>query len=621
LPDPQPSAALLRLHDAVERIGGTARPIQERVTLAVEEALRSDGRVLIQAGCGAGKGLAYASALAADGRSAVVLHPTTLLRRQWVRKDAVAARLRADEFLGRQSWLCLRKAVDAIEEDPDLAGTVRWAVGQQAVSPVPLDELFAEGEEHMIKLLSCGSSCLGRSCPRYDSCYGVVAGRRAKAAPVLSSTHHMIWPDLRSKGFVLGYYPSDEDRVPEARRVAIVDEVHLLPDAVRLASQLVLRPATIEAIGRTLARAGDAEQGKVLVRARVDFEKFLLQAGASPNPDDVVSALSELSETAKDVWYRHVPAKDPKAKQRSESALAHLEGLRRKCAEIIDKIDKRCIEVEEGTLKATVVDVTPILGRWLGQFDAVVGLSATITLAMGRRLGMQDAERIDVGSAFRPDQAVCLIPPLPDPGTEPEAHEEAALALAEDLVRASGGRALVHFTSIERLERAVPRFERLAADIGTRCYVLLGPRAKEQSRLWREDISGIALGCRIASVGLDAPGETCQLVVIMRLPFPAPSPLVDAQMARFGDAGFALVSLEEAMCGLGQVAGRLIRSETDRGVVAILDPRVLTRRYGKQLLAMLPPCRMTRSAEATLGALRRLALVSGVCSPSGMSAS
>ena len=265
--------------------------------------------------------------------------------------------------------------------------------------------------------------------------------------------------------------------------------------------------------------------------------------------------------------------------------------------------------VEEGRrpqLRIAPIDVAPLLSERLFATRTVVLTSATITPGLARRLGapVGGVDEIDVGSPFDyPANALLYcaahLPDRRSPAAEAAIHEELAA-----LIGAAGGRTLALFTSHGAMTRAA------AALRGVIPFTLLvqGELAKPAlvSRFAKEHAA-----CLFATMGfwqgVDVPGETLSLVVIDRIPFPRPDdPLIEARRERAGRAAFLMIDVPRAATMLAQGAGRLIRSASDRGVVAVLDPRLATASYRWALVRALPPMRRTKDrkeVEAFLGAL------------------
>jgi ATP-dependent DNA helicase DinG len=261
------------------------------------------------------------------------------------------------------------------------------------------------------------------------------------------------------------------------------------------------------------------------------------------------------------------------------------------------------------------LDVAPAIGgRLLANATAVL-TSATLTLGgqmgpIATAVGLEDGrwDGIDVGSPFDYGRQGILYvaADLPEPGAG-TAHRAAQQARLRELVEASGGGALGLFTSLAAAEEAA---EALREEL--ECPILLqGDKAMPALVAeFVEDRDACLFGTISLWQGVDAPGLTCRLVAIDRLAFPRPDDPVNSARVeaanRAGRSGFMAVSAAHAALMLAQGAGRLIRSTGDKGVVAVLDPRLATKRYGAFLVKSMPPMWRTQDLETVLGALRRL---------------
>jgi ATP-dependent DNA helicase DinG len=255
------------------------------------------------------------------------------------------------------------------------------------------------------------------------------------------------------------------------------------------------------------------------------------------------------------------------------------------------------------SLCSAPVDVGPLLRERL--FGRVTAVLTSATLSTGRppsfgfvreRLGLADADELQLGSPFRYEQQARLVlrGDLPDPGAEPEAWEAALPAAIEEAVRESGGGALVLFTALASMRRAAealrPRIEALGLELLVQGEGLERPALLERLRRG----GGVLLGVASFWQGVDVPGDALRHVVIARLPFEVPThPLAAARRGRVEQQGrdaFTELTLPQAALRLKQGFGRLIRRATDAGTVTILDPRMLTKRYGRFLRDSLPAC-------------------------------
>jgi len=289
-------------------------------------------------------------------------------------------------------------------------------------------------------------------------------------------------------------------------------------------------------------------------------------------------------------------AGDPDNKARSDRAAKALDSLAADIDTVLHSDDEQVTWIEQSgsqpALRVVPVDVGAELAKVEWASATPILTSATIPADLGRRLGLAgETVTLDVGSPFdHRRHALLYVPWLPDP-RHPD-HEAGAHAELEFLIRAAGGRALALFTSWRGMRAAHGALAELLP------YRVLAQDELPKPALldiFRTDESSCLFATMGFWQGVDVPGPACSLVVIDRIPFPRPDdPVTQARRERAGAAAFATVDLPEAATRLAQGAGRLIRSRTDRGVVAVLDPRLAESTYRPALLGALPPMRRTR---------------------------
>jgi ATP-dependent DNA helicase DinG len=613
--------------------GFRERPFQLEMAHAVAETIAGQGRLVAEAGTGTGKTVAYLVPALLSGGKVILSTGTKTLQDQLFDRDipavreALAVPVTVALLKGRANYVChyhLERALNdgrslaSRDEARHLAEIASFArattTGDKADCPsVP------EGSVAWVHATSTRENCLGSACAHYDKCFVMEARRKALAAEVVVVNHHLFFADLalRDEGVA--------ELLPAANTV-IFDEAHQLPETATLffseslsTTQLtgLARDTRLEAASGAkdhapLPKAADAldkaardlrlafrqEGGRLPMRALAgdrDFESGLDAVLASLDRlADELKGQAERSEGLKRCWQRALTLAEGFERWRSG-----VEEARVKWAELF----RHSLH-----LNSTPLSIAGIFGARLEE-SAQAWVFTSATLSVNRdfghycgQMGLADARTASWDSPYDfSDQALLYIPErLPDPNT-PE-HTEAVVDAALPVIEAAGGGAFMLFTSLRAMRRA---YERLSEAFDARGlgYPLLvqgeGSRSEMLVR-FRDLGNAVLVGSHSFWEGVDVRGEALSLVVIDKLPFAPPDdPVLAARIDRMNREGrnaFFEYQLPEAAITLKQGAGRLIRDETDRGVLMICDPRLTGRSYGKRILASLPPMKLTRDA-------------------------
>jgi ATP-dependent DNA helicase DinG len=655
-----PSVAEL-LRDALPRALPTwePRPAQIEMAERVERALEKGRALVVEAGTGTGKTLAYLLPAARSGLKVVVSTATKTLQEQLADKDvplvqALGADARFAFLKGRQNYLCLlrkehfdRQPTFAVREEAGLYDRLHaWAQETQTGDRAELADL-PESFSAWRDVSSTTDTCTGQKCPHYDRCFVFKMRRQAAEADVVVVNHHLFFADLALRSSSAG----DAGAAVLPRYDAVIfDEAHAVEEVAteNFGAQLssfriselardVLRLQTAPAAARDLA-ARLAREGSAFFEAAArcrpeggrfsrDSDRWTLSSGslapAEPERLVLVELLRALGAAL------------------SGSADDEVQLLERRClilgADLAlfgdsDAVGGRAdIEYEEPRplrslvqwaeqraghlfLHASPVDVASLLqDRLYDRIGPVVFTSATLSVAgsldyFARRVGLRDAH----GPLFPLDETVLASPfdfennaaiYLPRRMADPR-DERFAVAVADELrqlLPITSGRAFALFTSL-RVMRQVHAL--LAPELPWQ-VLLQGERPKAQLlRAFREKPS-VLFASQSFWEGVDVQGEALSLVVIDKLPFASPGePLVEARIERLraqGEEPFTAFQVPEAALALKQGFGRLIRSAKDRGIVALLDPRLTQKGYGRRFLESLPRCRIVRTPEEARG--------------------
>ncbi|QJY44730.1 ATP-dependent DNA helicase [Pseudonocardia broussonetiae] len=649
------------LEAAVEAVGGTRREGQDAMVQAVRTALTNGEHLAVQAGTGTGKSLAYlvpAIHHAVDkDRSVVVSTATIALQRQLVDRDlprlakALAPLLgRAPTFAilkGRRNYLCLNKLhgpddVDPADElfDPFAVSAMGRAVKRlhewaDTTKKGDRDELVPGVTEAVWRQVSVTArECVGASkCPVGDDCFAELAKAEAGRADIVVTNHALLAIDALEGRPVL----------PE-HDVVVVDEAHELVDRVTGVATAELTSGTVGAAARRLGKLVDqavadrlAEAGEGLAMVLDDLPPGRWDA-LSPAASGVLTTIRDAAGECRQSLGPE-RREDPEGSAARKLALAALDEVSEVAVRLLDAFSepdpsKRRDVVwlgEQGpdgsrhkVLRAAPLWVGGLLRERLFGRSTVVLTSATLALggnfdALARQWGLppsdapsedSDAPKwsgMDVGSPFAHARSGILyvakrLPPPGRDGLSPATLDEIA-----GLVEAAGGRTLGLFSSTRAAKQAT---EALRGRLDTPLLCQGDDSTMQLVKKFAEDETTSLFGTLSLWQGVDVPGPSLSCVIIDRIPFPRPDdPLVAARQratdARGGN-GFLSVSATHAALLLAQGAGRLLRGMDDRGVVAILDSRIATARYGGFLRASLPPFWATDDREKVHAALRRL---------------
>ena len=620
--------------------GGVTRPGQEEMTQAIVEAIQKGEHLLVQAGTGTGKSLAYlAPALTVDG-PVVISTATLALQSQLVEKDLPRVSEAAAPLLGREPtfallkgrhhYVCLAKLENAEEDDPQdaLFERTKWLgeagkLGKQIVrirewamesETGDRDELDPGVDDTAWRAVSTPArECVGATrCQYGDECFAELSRARAREADIVVTNHSLLSVDMLAGRHI----------VPP-HRLLIVDEAHELADRVSSAAQAELTASGVDSAARAARTFVEDEHYQAILEGAdaltVGLAEVLpgrLTTGLPPVFHEACVLLDASTRVALNK-IGEVKADDPDP-VRKQMARALLDEISKTSQRLLEFSKDDVAWVEHEPRRALVVaplSVAGLLKEKLYEDRTVIATSATLALGgkfetIAKALGQTDNVRtLDVGSPFDyAKQAILYVAAhLPRPAAS--GLQDAAGVELLKLVEALGGRTLGLFSS----RRAAQQAAELVRARTSLTVLLQGDETLPiLVRKFRDDRNTCLFGVMSLWQGVDVPGDACQLVVIDRLPFPRPDePLAAARSAAVdeaGGSGFSAVSVPIAAVRLAQGVGRLIRSGDDKGVVAVLDSRLETARgYGAFMRASLPPFWYTTKPETVIGALKRLA--------------
>lgn len=588
---------------------------------AVEEALVKGRNLVIEAGTGIGKTLAYLVPALLSGERVIISTGTKTLQDQLYFRDlplvreALGVRAQTALLKGRANYLCIYRMNKAREDGrlpsrqavAELDALRGWAArttdGDLSISPVVSQESGI-----LPHVTSTIENCLGSECPDFEECWVARARRKAQEADVVVVNHHLLFADMALKQSGFG-------EVLPGAGAFIVDEAHQAPETASQFFSLTLSTRQISDLLRDF-RAETAEVSGALGALREVLEKCqnavdVLQASAAERLPERGSWSRFLADATACDDLRRL---DDAIGELCESARA-LEGSTRgmdSCIDrsadvyaVLDRFDSGSPPDEvrwfERRGKSLALMITPLqvgipFSEFREQIDACwLFTSATLSVNgdfghFRRQLGLRDAETLRLDSPF--DYANNALLWLPQGLPEPSESDFVPLLLEqiEPVLEASRGRAFLLFTSHRALRRAA---EWLRERVDFPLFVQGEAPRSLLLEQFRESGNGILLGSASFWEGVDVIGEALSLVVIDKLPFAAPDdPVMSArsdQLRSEGENPFMSYYLPQAVIALKQGAGRLIRDVRDRGVLVICDPRITSRGYGKVFLDSLPP--------------------------------
>ncbi|WP_120312545.1 ATP-dependent DNA helicase [Mycobacterium mantenii] len=648
------------LATAVAALGGSERSGQQEMAAAVARAFATGEHLVVQAGTGTGKSLAYlvpAIVHALDDESPVVVSTATIaLQRQLVDRDlprlvdaladALPRRPRFALLKGRRNYLCLNKihnggAADGEEGDDrpqeelfnpmavsalgrDVQRLTEWASSTESGDR---DDLKPGVPDRSWSQVSVSArECLGLSrCPFGTECFSERARSQAGRADVVVTNHALLAIDAVADSAVL----------PE-HALLVVDEAHELVDRVTSVATAELTSAGLGVAARRIGRLVDPELVQRLEAATANFAS-LIHDGTPGRidrlDDELATYLTALRDVATAARSAIDTTNDPKAASARAEAVAALSEISDTASRVLasfgpaipDRTDVVWLEHEEirgaprPVLRVAPLSVAGLLRARVFSGSTVVLTSATLTIggsfdAMAAAWGLtaeDDDARwrgLDVGSPFEHAKAGILYVAghLPPPGRDGVGSAEQLSEIAE-LITAADGRTLGLFSSMRAARAAA---EAMRERLSTPVLCQGDDSTSALVEQFSADPQTSLFGTLSLWQGVDVPGPSLSLVLIDRIPFPRPDdPLLSARqraVAARGGNGFMAVAASHAALLLAQGSGRLLRRVTDRGVVAVLDSRMVTAGYGGYLRASLPPFWQTTNGEQVRQALQRL---------------
>ncbi|MGB7922441.1 MAG: ATP-dependent DNA helicase [Pyrinomonadaceae bacterium] len=618
------------------------RPGQIQMAEAVLRAFHEKRHLIVEAGTGTGKTLAYlvpavAAAVSTGGR-VIISTGTKNLQEQLMEKDIpflqriLPRKFSAAYMKGRSNYACLQRikraenapVLDGLDEMDYFDEVRRWARESQTGDRAELVNL-PEKLSFWRHIDARSEACVGQKCPDFDPCFITRMRQRAGDAEVVIVNHHLFFADLALRGGQYGQVLPDYSAV-------VFDEAHLIEDVAAeyfgaqvssyqvedLVRDLALLPITSVDANRELTkvagrvtrfadnfwigfRDGRGEDGRFPI-LHGTFARRMTNGEVEPTPLGhaylgLDGALGRMETTLDALSDQPVEV---------ENLVRRVRQIRFDLEFIVAGDDKQFVYWTERRgrglfLRASPIDVSGLLqDKLFERVETVVMTSATLASAgsfgfIRERLGLVDnADDLMAESTFDyENQAVLYLPQrMPDPRAPQWA--DAAAAEVIKILSATQGRAFVLSTSFAGMNAL---YERVAREVDYPCFLQGSASKAGLLEKFRETPHAVLFATSSFWQGVDVRGEALSCVIIDKLPFAVPSDPVVAARQRYiddqGGSSFYEYSVPQAIISLKQGLGRLIRSTTDRGVLAVLDPRLRTKAYGRLFLESLPPCRVT----------------------------
>jgi ATP-dependent DNA helicase DinG len=621
------------------------RPQQQAMAAAIARALEEERHLVVEAGTGIGKSLAYlapATLFALERKKKAIISTHTInLQEQLLQKDIpILKKILPVEFeaalmKGRQNYLCPRRLERALAQANELFSTteqadlVRLAEWARTTTDGSLSDLPVEPDTKVwMQVCSEAHICTAKTCGQNPRCFFQQARRRLLAADVVVLNHTLLFMLLgrpeeqeeRETGYL---FPND---------FLIFDEAHTIE---QVASRQIGVGISQYGLRATIQRLYNARTKKGLFTVTRDAAGVTLAASVVEEADRFFDAVEERADFKKG---RECRVRE--ADFVADSISGRLTSLQLRVAEVVRKTEDEFLKAElqelgrrlsearqdigiflqqsereyvywiertgkaaqNLTLNAAPIDVAPVLKRMLFREDCSTVMTSA-TLAVGRpdlayfrrRIGADDAEALQLGSPFDFEKQMKLFVVRRMPEPRDAGYHEALAEWIGRFVEETEGRAFVLFTSYRAMQQLAGDMEEFF--VRQKMPLLVQGKGAPRSRLLAEFKTtprSVLFGTDSFWMGVDVPGDALSNVIITRLPFAVPDhPLIEAKLelieARGGDA-FTEFSLPEAILKLRQGVGRLIRTKSDHGIVVILDNRIVTKAYGRAFLRALPKC-------------------------------
>ena len=617
------------------------RPGQIQMARVVMRAFEERRHVIVEAGTGTGKTLAYlvpAVAAALGGRGRVIVSTGTKnLQEQLMEKDipflqsVLPKKFTAAYMKGRNNYVCLQRlkraeaspvldGLDEVDYFEEITHWVRQSVTGDRAELANLPESLSFWRH----IDARSEICIGQKCPDFDPCFITRMRERAQDADIVVVNHHLFFADLALRNSMYGSVLPDYSAV-------ILDEAHLIEDVASEYFGAQVSNYQVEDLMRDVGAVAienaevDREVTKTSARLLRFADNFWMGfregrgeegrypiipgtfATRSKDGEMQATALGDLYVAVNGAMARLETTLDALKEKppEIENLVRRIRQLRFDLQFIVTGAEKKFVYWLERRgrglfLRASPIDVSGLLeDKLFGEVGTVVLTSATLSSAgsfafIRERLGLDQAEGLIAESTFDyQSQALLYLPPqMPDPRSRE--WPEAAAAEVVKVVTATEGRAFVLSTSFAGMQSL---YDLVTPELDYPCFLQGSASKGRLLERFRQTPNAVLFATSSFWQGVDVRGEQLSCVIIDKLPFAVPTDPIVAARQRYieeqGGSSFHEYSVPQAIISLKQGLGRLIRSTTDRGVLAVLDPRLRTKGYGRLFLQSLPQCRVT----------------------------
>jgi len=616
--------------------GFAPRETQIRMAEAVEEALAQKKSLVVEAGTGIGKTLAYLVPAILSGERVIISTGTKNLQDQLFFRDlplvreALGVSIKTALLKGRANYLCLHRMMMARadgrlpskEAVAELEAVIDWSA-KTVDGDLSISSVVTEESGLLPLVTSTADNCLGSECPQFEECYVAMARREAQDADIVVVNHHLLFADMAIKQSGFG-------EVLPGASAFIVDEAHQAPETASRFFSVSLSARQVNELCRDfLAESAEVSGAMGILREPVaDCLQKLKEIQLAIS--DRMPERGSWQELMRDEQVRTALQELDRSVHGLADAVEDMHGRARGMDGCIDRLqelqlhlDRFDAEQSSGEVRwfekrgrGFAIHITPLevstpFNAFREKMDAA-WLFTSATLAVGddfrhftQQMGLDDAQTLLLDSPFDyPNNALMWLPEhLPEP--RDAGFVPALLEIVIPLLEASRGRAFLLFTSHRNLRRAA---ELLADRVSFPLFVQGEQPRSVLLEQFRDSGEGVLLGSSSFWEGVDVIGDALSLVVIDKLPFAAPDdPVMEARsdvLRRSGGNPFTQLYLPQAVIALKQGAGRLIRDVNDRGALVICDPRIRTKSYGSMFRNSLPPMRQADSQSEVEDFLR-----------------